>query len=188
MGGTSGQTREQPDWPMNRLLTIALTMAYLAVAPLQAQDTVKGRASYYADNLHGRRMSNGERYNKDSLTCAHLKYPLGTLLRVKNLRNGKEVIVRVTDRGPHSKRFTIDLSKAAARQLNMLRAGHVPVEISPYKTVLKPYRLKSGQDIPQLQLNDRPWQKDSVPVPNGKAANPAPQKEKEHTPADSTKS
>ncbi|MDE7378594.1 MAG: septal ring lytic transglycosylase RlpA family protein [Paraprevotella sp.] len=157
---------------MNRILTIFMLLG-IYTSILSAQDTVKGRASYYSDQLHGRRMSNGERYNKDSLTCAHLKYPFGTLLRVRNLRNGKEVIVKVTDRGPHSKRFTIDLSKAAARKLDMIRSGHVAVEITPYKAVLKPYKLKDGKDIPHLQLNNRPWIKDSLKTVAGDSI-PAP--------------
>ncbi|MCM1109013.1 MAG: septal ring lytic transglycosylase RlpA family protein [Clostridium sp.] len=159
---------------MNKPFSLFLA-ACLAVYPVAAQDTVRGRASYYSDQLHGRRMSNGQRYNRDSLTCAHLKFPLGTMLRVKNLRNGKEVVVKVTDRGPHSKRFTIDLSKAAARQLDMLRAGHVQVEITPYKAVLKSFRMKNGEDIPQLKLSNHTWPgepADTVAKPAGNRQTP----------------
>lgn len=113
---------------------------------LKAQDTIYGRASYYSDILHGRRMSNGERYHKDSMTCAHLKLPFGTMLKVKNLRNGKEVIVRVTDRGPFSKRFIIDLSKAAAKKLGYIKAGHTKVEIIKLPPKGIPYKLQE-QDV-----------------------------------------
>ncbi len=96
---------------------------------LNAQ-TFEGHASYYADYFHGRNTASGERFHRDSLTCAHLKLPFGTLLKVVNTRNNKEVIVKVTDRGPYSKRYTLDLSPAAARQLDMMRSGHVKVEIT----------------------------------------------------------
>ena len=64
---------------------------------LHAQDTTTGKASYYSNKLHGRRVSDGTRYNKDSMTCAHLTYPLGTYLKVRNPKNDKEVIVKVND-------------------------------------------------------------------------------------------
>ena len=56
----------------------------------------KGNASYYSDKLHGRRMANGQPYHRDSMTCAHLKFPFGTLLKVRNPINNRTVIVRVT--------------------------------------------------------------------------------------------
>ena len=75
-------------------------------------------------------MSNGEPYHRDSMTCAHLKYPLGTMLRVKNVQNGKEVVVEVTDRGPHIKKYMIDLSYAAARELGFTQSGFCLVEVT----------------------------------------------------------
>ena len=116
----------------NRLLTLSLIFL-LGGGILFAQ--TKGRASYYSDKLHDNFMSNWERYNKDSMTCAHLKYPLGTLLKVRNLSNGREVIVKVTDRGPHTRRFVIDLSKAAAKKLDIIRSGHSLVESLPITNV-----------------------------------------------------
>ena len=101
---------------------------------MAAQSSTTGTASYYSDKLHGRRTSNGEVYHRDSLTCAHRTLPFGTRLLVRNLRNGKEVVVRVTDRGPFTRRFMIDLSRAAARQLDFIRAGICKVEL----TVLPP--------------------------------------------------
>ncbi len=78
-------------------------------------------------------MANGDRYDRDSFTCAHLKYPFGTMLKVRNLSNGKECVVKVTDRGPYSKRLTIDLSRAAAAYLDYIRAGITQVEITPIR-------------------------------------------------------
>lgn len=86
-------------------------------------------ATYYADRFHGRRTSNGEKYDKDAYTCAHRKLPFGTLVRVTNPKNGKTAVVRVNDRGPYGKRAKIDLSKAAARDLGMLSIGIIKVEM-----------------------------------------------------------
>lgn len=121
-----------------------------------AQILSKGNASYYSDALHGRKMSNGERYHRDSLTCAHMKLPFGTMLKVRNLMNDKTVVVKVTDRGPFSKRFVLDLSRAAARQLDILGRGYVPVEISFYTPGKVPFLLEEPDvHIPELDLQLR---------------------------------
>jgi rare lipoprotein A len=86
-------------------------------------------ATYYADRFHGRRTSNGEKYDKDAYTCAHRKLPFGTLVRVTNPKNGKTAVVRVNDRGPYGKRAKIDLSKAAARDIGLLSIGILKVEM-----------------------------------------------------------
>lgn len=156
----------------NRLLAVVAAFVCLVLA-VGAQDLtiVQGKASYYSNKLHGRYMSNGERYNKDSMTCAHMKYPFGTLLRVRNLINGREVIVRVTDRGPYHKRYIIDLSYAAAKKLGIIYAGFSPVEITPYvedRVPLLP--IDTILQIPELDLQYTPaatypepaWQRDSV--------------------------
>ena len=77
-------------------------------------------ASYYSHNLKGRKTSDGSRYHPDSLTCAHKTYPFGTLLYVRNPANDYEVIVKVTDRGPHTRNRLIDLSYAAADRLDII--------------------------------------------------------------------
>lgn len=136
------------------------------------QGLIKGNASYYSDKLHGRRMANGEIYHRDSMTCAHLKFPFGTMLKVRNPLNDSTVIVRVTDRGPYSKRFIIDLSRAAARKLGIITAGFSMVEISPYHINQIPYRAEEDSlpEIPELDLQYTPaatypdpiWQRDST--------------------------
>ena len=141
-----------------------------------AQKNQTGKASYYSDKLHGRRMSNGERYHRDSMTCAHLKYPFGTLLKVRNPLNDKEVIVRVTDRGPFSSRYVIDLSKAAARELGFIRKGFCQVEITPIHPNRIPFRAEDKEEIPELHLEYQDivtypvpaWQQDSVGLANKK--------------------
>jgi rare lipoprotein A len=96
---------------------------------LDAQKVQHGKASYYPKRWTGRHTANGDRLHHDSMTCAHRKHPFGTLLRVTNQKNGRQVIVRVTDRGPFGRGRIIDLSWAAAKELDMLRAGVVPVTV-----------------------------------------------------------
>ncbi|WP_297456877.1 septal ring lytic transglycosylase RlpA family protein [Persephonella sp.] len=89
--------------------------------------TFKGLASYYGKKFHGRRTASGEIYNMYKYTAAHRYLPFGTILLVKNLKNGRTVKVRINDRGPFVRGRVIDLSYAAAKKLRMLRAGVVPV-------------------------------------------------------------
>lgn len=91
---------------------------------------VKGKASYYASKFHGRRTANGEVFSNKKMTAAHLKLPFGTLVKVTNLDNGHTVIVKVNDRGPHTKAFIIDVSQAAAKELGFYTKGVAKVEIS----------------------------------------------------------
>ncbi len=91
----------------------------------------EGYASWYGKGFHGRKTSSGEIFNKYKYTAASRYFPLGTYLLVRNLSNGKEVVVIVTDRGPHKKGRIIDLSKAAAEKLDFLRQGITKVQIMP---------------------------------------------------------
>jgi rare lipoprotein A len=92
--------------------------------------TVRGRATYYASKFHGRRTSNGDIFSNNKMTAAHLKLPFGTLVTVTNLDNGRSVVVRVNDRGPHSKSFIIDVSQAAAKELGFYGKGVANVVIT----------------------------------------------------------
>lgn len=83
----------------------------------------RGVASYYGPGFHGKLTANGETFDMYALTCAHLTLPFGTVLRVTNTENNREVIVRVNDRGPYVGGRIIDLSKKAAEELGMLEAG-----------------------------------------------------------------
>ena len=87
-----------------------------------------GKASFYSKRATGARTSNGERLHHDSLTCAHKTHPFGTLLKVTNPSNGKEVVVRVTDRGPFKRGRIIDLSWGAAKELGMLSLPELDFE------------------------------------------------------------
>lgn len=87
--------------------------------------------SYYAGDFHGKKTSNGEYFNMNAMTCASKNLPFNTILKVTNLANGKSVEVRVNDRGPFVPGRELDLSKAAAVQLDMIKSGtaHVKIEI-----------------------------------------------------------
>ena len=98
----------------------------------------EGKASFYADQFHGRKTANGETFNMDKLTAAHPSLPFGTWVRVTNLRNGKDVIVRINDRGPFVKGRIIDLSIGAAKEIGLIKSGTTQVKLEA---------LSSGQSI-----------------------------------------
>lgn len=86
--------------------------------------------TYYAKKFEGRKTTSGQRYRAAKLTAAHRKLPFGTIVKVKNLHNGKVVEVRINDRGPFSKKFELDISQSAAKALGIYRLGYAKVEIS----------------------------------------------------------
>ena len=90
-------------------------------------------ASYYAEDFHGKKTSNGERFNMNDFTCAHKSLPFNTILKVTNLANGKTCEVRVNDRGPFVLNREIDLSKAAATKLGMIGTGTTKVKLEIVK-------------------------------------------------------
>jgi rare lipoprotein A len=103
----------------------------VSMPPKKAQPGAvqKGEASWYGERHQGRRTANGELYDMNRLTAAHPALPLGTLVLVTNLQNGRSVEVRVNDRGPTVAGRIIDLSYAAARALGAVAAGTVPVSV-----------------------------------------------------------
>lgn len=88
-----------------------------------------GMASYYGARFAGRRTASGERFNPAKMTAAHRRLRFGTKVRVTNLRNGRHVTVRINDRGPFAKGRVIDLSRAAARKIGMIRSGTARVRL-----------------------------------------------------------
>lgn len=94
----------------------------------------RGKASYYGDRFNGKPTASGERFNQNKMTAAHPSIPFGTMVTVKNTSNGKKVNVRINDRGPSAPGRIIDVSKGAAKKLDMIQAGVAPVEISYRKT------------------------------------------------------
>ena len=89
----------------------------------------QGVASWYGPDFHGGRTATGETYDMNAMTGAHPTLPLPAWVRVTNLENGRSVVVRLNDRGPFSKNRIIDLSRAAAEQLDMIRTGTAKVEV-----------------------------------------------------------
>jgi rare lipoprotein A len=89
-----------------------------------------GIASWYGPGFDGKKTASGEIYDMHSLTAAHNILPLNTLVRVTNLSNNKDVVVRINDRGPFVGERVIDLSLAAAKQIGMVAPGTTPVRVS----------------------------------------------------------
>lgn len=99
--------------------------------PIEPKPTkvLHGKASYYYGKWIGRKTANGEIYRAKDVTAAHKTLPFNTRVRVTNLRNNKSVVVRINNRGPYVKGRIIDLSLAAAREVDMTKAGVVPVKV-----------------------------------------------------------
>lgn len=114
---------------MRKVIVILTVMMSMMVATSILAE--EGMASYYADSLQGNATASGEPYNKDDLTAAHRTLEFGTRVKVTNLDNGKSVIVRINDRGPHSKSRIIDVSGAAGAKLGLLDSGTAKVSLEP---------------------------------------------------------
>lgn len=102
---------------------------YYPLKFVQSGFAQSGVASWYGPGFHGKTTASGETYNMHALTAAHNTLPLNTVLKVTNLANNKEVLVRVNDRGPFVDDRLIDLSFAAATKLEMVSSGTVPVRV-----------------------------------------------------------
>jgi rare lipoprotein A len=121
--------------PFGRV-ALSLLLLVLACAPIRSDRpgppgrfVAEGMASWYGPGFHGRRTASGERFDQNALTAAHPSLPFGTRVRVVSLANGREVTVRINDRGPHTAGRIIDLARAAAARLDMIEAGVVPVRL-----------------------------------------------------------
>ncbi len=138
-----------------RLLLIVILSVIGFTTSFDSNAQTSGKASYYSNALHGRRMSNGQPYNKNDFTCAHRTLPFGTRLKVTNTRNGNSVIVRVTDRGPFVYGRVIDLSYAAARALGTISSGvgYVRIEVMRKNTEI-PYpspEVEKPIEVPEVE-------------------------------------
>jgi rare lipoprotein A len=124
-----------------RVLTLLPLFALcftLQAAPAVFQEEY-GKATFYANSLHGRRTASGEAYDKNEFTCAHKTFPFGTKLRVTRMDNNKSVIVRVNDRGPFIEGYIVDLSRRAAEDIGMIDMGVVRVKVE---------RVDANKDVP----------------------------------------
>jgi rare lipoprotein A len=105
-----------------------------SASPAPSKSELVGLASYYAEPYHGRKTANGETFDTyQELTAAHKTLPFNTVVKVTNENNGKDVEVRINDRGPFIDGRVIDLSLKAAREIDMVRAGVVPVKLEILK-------------------------------------------------------
>lgn len=124
------------------LLLVGLFFLLIHVAATAQQDSSKatkkatgkskiqyGLASFYSNKFNGRKTASGEIFSQQKLTAAHNTLPLGTYVRVTNLRNGKTVVVKINDRLHHRNKRVIDLSRAAATKLGFLKSGLTRVKI-----------------------------------------------------------
>ncbi len=87
----------------------------------------RGVASWYGEPFHGRRAASGEVFNMNDLTAAHKTLPFGTRVKVRHTTTGREVVVRINDRGPFTPGRVIDLSRAAAASIGLIQSGTAPV-------------------------------------------------------------
>jgi rare lipoprotein A len=109
------------------LCLITIAVIFVACSP---KITQTGKASYYADKFNGRKTASGEKFRNSKLTAAHKTLPFGTKVKVTNLSNGKSVKVKINDRGPFVAGRIIDLSKKAARKIDIFKVGVGDVKIS----------------------------------------------------------
>jgi rare lipoprotein A len=119
------------------LLSCLCTLALSSVSyPVFAQNTSPeyGMCGFYADTYHGRSTESGENYNKDALTCSHKTLAFNTKIRVTRTDNNKSVVVRVNDRGPYIEGHVVDVSGAAAKELDLIKAGSARVKIEVVET------------------------------------------------------
>ncbi len=130
------------------------------VEPARIGDKEKGEASWYGEPYNGRRAASGEIFDMEQRTAAHRTLPFQTWVEVTNLDNGKQVEVRITDRGPFVDGRIIDLSRAAAREIDLLRSGVARVELK----VIEGPKLVSQDRAP---INPPETPSDPKPTPSG---------------------
>ena len=121
---------------IHNLLVLALLLPVLGVfgqkknyRNIPIVDTAIGNASFYSDKFIGKKTANGEIFSQDKLTCAHNTYPLGSKVRVTNLKNGKSVVLRVNDRLHHRNPRLVDLSRSGANKLGFKKSGIAKVRV-----------------------------------------------------------
>ncbi len=108
-----------------------------AIEKRESREVQQGIASWYGKDFHGKQTSSGEIYDMYQLTCAHQTLPLGTMVMVTNLENGRSVELKVNDRGPFVKERIIDVSSAAAQMLGMWEKGTAMVKVEVFGPVIE---------------------------------------------------
>lgn len=143
-----------------------------AKKPVPPGTVIQGVASWYGPGFHGRRTASGERFSRHRHTLAHRGLPFGTRMEIVNLKNGRRMVGRVNDRGPHVRGRVVDLSEALARRLGIRGVGRVRcVVIGPRKEGKRNASVKQDRKAipkPLLAANDTP-----CPVDTGRLLGPA---------------
>jgi len=137
---------------IKRLNMKLFTILLLSVLTFSVTAQEQGEASYYNDLLQGNKTASGEPYDKNELTAAHKTLPFGTVVKVTRLDNQKSTIVRINDRGPYRKGRILDLSRKAAEEVDMLRAGVVKVKVE----VLEPRNAPLLNNTPKPTTTSAP--------------------------------
>jgi rare lipoprotein A len=117
-----------------RTLRLLIAIAFFASlsAPLLAATPghiQTGIASYYHDSLHGNKTASGQVYDKNKISAAHKRLPLGSKVRVTDTKTGRSIVVHINDRGPFIRGRIIDLSRRAAKDLGIIKRGITPVKV-----------------------------------------------------------
>ncbi|MEN7546859.1 septal ring lytic transglycosylase RlpA family protein [Rapidithrix thailandica] len=127
--------KTNPNNSMRSKYFLISILLLLLVAPAMAQKHLKkgysqvGLASYYSKKFHGKKTASGEKFNMYAMTAAHPKIPFNSIVKVTNLKNGKWVTLRINDRGPFTSERIVDVSKAAALKLDMVKDGVAEVKL-----------------------------------------------------------
>ena len=150
--------------------SLFLTLSFFVIVNLQAQVGEKyyGRASYYADKFHGRSTSSGEIYDRSEYTAAHRDLPFNTIVEVINTTNNRIAVVKINDRGPFAYNRMIDLSFAAAKDLELLGPGEAQVEIKILSMDKSEYTISSFYAGSKGEFNRNFTQYDPVLINNNK--------------------
>lgn len=188
--------------------SLVFCLSLLSLSAL-AQEEEFGLASYYSDGFQGRSTAYGDTYDKDELTCAHKRYPYGTMLRVTRLDNKRSVNVKVIDKGPFIKGRVVDLSRRAAEVLGIIDMGPVEVKVERLgsssasapaevvRTAPEPAPIPEAMDEPAptrittpapAETRTEPEEELTERRPSSTTPTPAPAKEETATPARETQS
>jgi rare lipoprotein A len=141
--------------PIACLLLTACTCLPKGISDLDVGMKDRGIASWYGQDFHGWMTASGEIYDMEALTAAHRTLPLGTVVRVTNVMNGKQTRVRINDRGPYVNGRILDLSHAAAGELEMVKNGITPIqlEVVGHDEGLMPVRHSGPLSLALLAYN-----------------------------------
>lgn len=131
------------------VLLLAMLLCGMALAEETLEQSAEGIASYYSDKFHGRRTANDERYDRNALTAASNRYPLGALVRVTYLKNSKSVVLRINDRMQDGNPRLIDVSRRAAKELGFQRSGLARVRVEVLSGPQAPDTNSASQPPPR---------------------------------------